>query len=120
MLKCLIPAKRCQLATTKEKSWYMLGYMLGCGHWFGSLRSRFGRTPNGPRISVATAVISRAIQPPVGSNECVTTSVITSSDDTPMSRIFHPLLALIASATDKELAKYLRQTFQEFADHARK
>ena len=38
-----------------------------------------------------------------GYNECVTPSKITTSDDTPMSKIFHPLLALIASATDKEI-----------------
>jgi putative transposase len=32
---------------------------------------------------------------------------MTTYDDTPMTKIFHPLLALIASATDKELAKYV-------------
>ena len=42
-----------------------------------------------------------------GSNECVTTSQPTTKDDTSMSNIFHPLLALIASATDKQLAKYV-------------
>ena len=36
------------------------------------------------------------------------------------TKIFHPLLALIASTTDSELAKYLRETIHEFADHARK
>ena len=40
-------------------------------------------------------------------NECVTRSIITTTDDTPISKIFHPLLALIASATDNELAKYV-------------
>jgi hypothetical protein len=39
-------------------------------------------------------------------NQCVTASIITTSDDTPMSRIFHPPSALIASATDNQLAKY--------------
>ncbi|QDT37586.1 hypothetical protein Pan189_19660 [Stratiformator vulcanicus] len=37
---------------------------------------------------------------------------ISYSDVTNMARIFHPLLALIASATDRELAKcveYLKQ-----------
>ena len=47
------------------------------------------------------------IDGPAGYNECVTRSNITTSDDTPMPKIFHPLLALIASATDKELAKYV-------------
>ena len=42
-----------------------------------------------------------------GYNECVTASNITTSDNTPMTKIFHPLLALIASATDKALAKYV-------------
>lgn len=49
----------------------------------------------------------RAIGRPAGSNGCVTRSNITTSNDTPMTKIFHPLLALIASATDKELAKYV-------------
>jgi len=48
-----------------------------------------------------------AIGRPAGSNGCVIRSIITTSDDTPMTKIFHPLLALIASATDKELAKYV-------------
>lgn len=37
-----------------------------------------------------------------------------------MTQMFRPLLAFIASAIDKELTRYLRQTFHEFADHARK
>lgn len=32
---------------------------------------------------------------------------MTTYKDTPMPSIFHPLLALIASATDSELAKYV-------------
>ena len=40
-------------------------------------------------------------------NECVTASKFTTYDNTTMSKIFHPLLALIASATDRELAKYI-------------
>ena len=32
---------------------------------------------------------------------------MTTYEDTAMTKIFHPLLALIASATDKELAKYV-------------
>jgi putative transposase len=47
------------------------------------------------------------LERPAGYNECVTPSTITTYEDTPMSKIFHPLLALIASATDKELAKYV-------------
>jgi len=42
-----------------------------------------------------------------GSNECVTLPRLTTCDDTPMAQIFHPLLALIASATDSQLAKYV-------------
>jgi hypothetical protein len=41
-------------------------------------------------------------------NECVTLIQITHSDNTKMTAIFHPLLAMIASATDKELAKYIQ------------
>ena len=44
---------------------------------------------------------------PAGYNECVTRSIITTSDDTPMSKLSPPLLALIASAIDKVLAKYI-------------
>jgi len=40
-------------------------------------------------------------------NECVIPVQITGYDDTAMTKIFHPLLALIASATDRELARYL-------------
>jgi putative transposase len=54
----------------------------------------------GGRLAVASKVIA-------GYKECVTPSNITTSDDTTMSKIFHPLLALIASATDNELAKYV-------------
>ena len=50
---------------------------------------------------------------PAGSNECVTASNITTSDDTQMSKIFHPLLALIASSKDRELAKYIQVLKEE-------
>ena len=44
----------------------------------------------------------------MGYNESETPSHITGYDNTKMSKIFHPLLALIASATDRELAKYVQ------------
>ena len=53
------------------------------------------------------ALLESFIGGPVGYNECVTASNITTSDNTPMTKIFHPLLALIASASDKALAKYV-------------
>ena len=40
-----------------------------------------------------------------GYNECATPLHNTDFDNTTISKIFHPLLALIASATDRELAK---------------
>lgn len=40
-------------------------------------------------------------------NGCVTASRTTSYDHTAMNRVYHPLLALIASATDRELSKYI-------------
>ena len=46
-------------------------------------------------------------RPIVGYNECVTRSIIGTYDNSKMPDIFHPLLALIASATDKELARYV-------------
>ena len=46
-------------------------------------------------------------------NECVIPVHITGYDDTAMTLIFHPLLALIASATDNELAKYIEYLKQE-------
>lgn len=39
--------------------------------------------------------------------ECVALLQTTDYDDTRMPKIVHPLLALIASATDRELAKYV-------------
>lgn len=56
-----------------------------------------GRTDREWHVSDASA----------GYNECVTRSRTVTCDDNAMTRIFHPLLALIASATDKELAKYV-------------
>ena len=38
---------------------------------------------------------------------------MTTYDDTDMSKIFHPLLALIASSTDRELAKYVQYLKEE-------
>jgi len=43
-----------------------------------------------------------------GYNECVRLVHYSISEDTQMSKSFHPLLALIASATDSELAKYIQ------------
>jgi putative transposase len=40
-------------------------------------------------------------------NECVISFHTTHSDDTRMPAIFHPLLALIASAADRQLARYV-------------
>ena len=48
-----------------------------------------------------------------GYNECVISSHTTTYDNTLMTRIFHPLLALIASATDRELAKYVEYLKEE-------
>ncbi|QDT53890.1 Integrase core domain protein [Caulifigura coniformis] len=39
--------------------------------------------------------------------ECVTTFHSTDCDDTRMAAIYHPLLALIASVTDRHLARYV-------------
>ena len=39
--------------------------------------------------------------------ECVTRFQIRDCEHTAMNRIYHPLLALIASATESELAKYV-------------
>lgn len=46
-------------------------------------------------------------------NECVISLQITEYDDTAMTQIFHPLLALIASATNNELARYLEYLKEE-------
>ena len=40
-------------------------------------------------------------------NESETPSFITYSENTAMAKIFHPVLALIASGTDRALAKYV-------------
>lgn len=40
-------------------------------------------------------------------NECVTPLQITGYDDTPMTRIFHPPVALIAPAADNDMARYV-------------
>ena len=50
---------------------------------------------------------STLLKSPAVYNECVTAFKITTYDDTAMNKIYHPLLALIASATDRELAKYV-------------
>lgn len=47
--------------------------------------------------------------------QLVITSTMTTYDNTPMSRFFHPLLALIASATDNEFAKYVEYLKHENA-----
>ena len=41
-------------------------------------------------------------------NQCVTRTQIRDCDNSVTEKIFHPLLALIASATDNELAKYVQ------------
>ena len=46
-------------------------------------------------------------------NECATPPQIDAYDDSKMSKIFHPLLALIASATDNELAQYVEYFKEE-------
>jgi len=46
-------------------------------------------------------------------NECVTPSHIAPYDNSTMNGIFHPLLALIASATNNELAKYVQYLKEE-------
>jgi putative transposase len=43
----------------------------------------------------------------VGYNECVLPSHHPNQHDTDVTKIVHPLLAMIASATDRELAKYV-------------
>lgn len=47
------------------------------------------------------------IEPLVRYNECAIRFIIGTDDDTEMTQLFHPLLALVASATDKELARYV-------------
>ena len=47
-------------------------------------------------------------QTKAGYNQCETRSRIRCSENTKMTKIFHPLLALIASGTDRELAKYVQ------------
>ncbi|MEX0866408.1 MAG: hypothetical protein WD030_03550, partial [Pirellulales bacterium] len=47
---------------------------------------------------------------PIQRNTLMTT---TPYDNSTMPQIFHPLLALIASATDRELAKYIEYLKQE-------
>ena len=56
---------------------------------------------------VGQTAIRHYIDSPAVYNECVTQSNFTTPDNTPMTKLFHPLLTLIASATDKELAKYV-------------
>ena len=46
-------------------------------------------------------------------HECVTQSQIRDCDNTVVQKIFHPLLALIASATESELAKYVEYLKEE-------
>lgn len=41
-------------------------------------------------------------------NQCATRSTIRTQDNTAVARFFHPLLTLIASSTDRELAKYVQ------------
>ena len=48
-----------------------------------------------------------------GYNECTTPFHNTDFDNTTMTMIFHPLLALIASAADRELAKYIEYLKEE-------
>jgi hypothetical protein len=48
-----------------------------------------------------------------GYKGCVTPSHITTYDDNTITAIFHPLLALIASATNSQLAKYVEYPKEE-------
>lgn len=43
----------------------------------------------------------------VGYNECVTRFAVSPYEHTLIPKLFHPLLKLIAPATDRELAKYV-------------
>jgi putative transposase len=79
----------------------------------GSLRRVFRPPAGGLKISGSGPVLGPEIGDKALYNECVTRSHITHSDNTRMSRIFHPLLALIASATDRELAKYVEYLKEE-------
>jgi hypothetical protein len=40
-------------------------------------------------------------------NQCATRFRVSIQEDTAVARFFHPLLTLIASSTDRDLAKYL-------------
>jgi hypothetical protein len=46
-------------------------------------------------------------------NECTTPVHNTDFDNTTMAKIFHPMLALIASVTDRELAKFVEYLKEE-------
>lgn len=68
---------------------------------------------NGPRKRVSHDLICLVVSAlkiwfKAGYKECVTPARIRSQDDTAVAKIFHPLLALIASGTDRELAKYVQ------------
>ena len=49
----------------------------------------------------------------MGYNECATRVTNYTYDHTAMPKLFHPLLKLIASATDRELAKYVEYLKEE-------
>jgi len=82
------------------------------------LKPLFSRAIHFNEASTSQGFSSRRVAPPsiwdmAGYNECVTLLQFHTYDHTKMSRIFHPLLALIASATDKELAKYVEYLKEE-------
>ena len=48
-----------------------------------------------------------------GYNECEAPAFLARSTIKPMTRLFHPFLALIASSTDRELARYIEYLKEE-------
>src|SRR5690606_36426122 len=61
-----------------------------------------------PKTVLSKPGFDSRIQVMVMYKECVTPLPLALCDHSRMSLIFHPLLALIASATDRELAKYIQ------------
>ncbi len=64
-------------------------------------------------MSVYFSLFSHSARPVALYNQCVIPLQSTGYDNTMRARIFHPLLALIASATDRELAKYVEYLKEE-------
>ena len=68
---------------------------------------------NGFPIAEKTAPPRAFFRTKAGYNECATPSHNTDFDNIKMAKIFHPLLALIASVTDRELAKFVEYLKEE-------